>query len=84
MNSASSSPSKKHAVITIEPLNKDLESAKMFSGQSNSRRPYPSDSLVELQRQQRRRLIIHIFGWFMIILMVALAGCAVYYVIRKK
>ena len=86
MNSSKSSPTKKHAVITIEPLNKDLESGKLSASLSTSQRQYPSDALAELQRQQRKRLVVHICSWLlwiMIFLFVALSAYAVYYFNRN-
>jgi hypothetical protein len=82
MNSSKGSPTKlNHAVITIEPLNKDLENVKISSSLPASQRQYPSDALAELQRQQRKRLAIQICSWFlwiMIILLVSSGGYAIY------
>lgn len=90
MNSSSSSkssPVKKHAVITIEPLTKDSEnSGKALSSLSASRQHYPSDALAELQRQQRKRLAVQICTWFlwiMIIFLVASIGYGIYYFTRN-
>lgn len=89
MNSSSSksSPTKKHAVITIEPLNKDSENnGKVSSSHSASRQQYPSDALAELQRQQRKRLAVQICTWLlwiMIISLVASIGYGIYYFTRN-
>lgn len=87
MNSSNSSPTKKHAVITIEPLSKDLESdGKLSASLSASQRQYPSDALAELQRQQRKRLVAKICScllWIILILFVGGSAYAVYYFNRN-
>ena len=85
MSSSSNSYSspKKHVTITLEPLkDEDLESGKRPFLMTN--RAYPSGPSAELQRQQRRSLMIHIFGWFLVVLLMALAGLVVYFIINRK
>lgn len=85
MSSASTSPAKKHAIITLEPLkDEDLESGKRSLNFSTSNRAYPSGPSAELQRQQRRRLMIHIIGWFFVVLLMAMAALLVYFIINRK
>ena len=78
------SPSQKHVVITIEPLSKDSEKSRKGSSPistSTSRQQYPSDALAELQRQQRKRLVMQICTWslwIMIFLLVAVGGYGLY------
>ena len=98
MNSESPSPSiashsqaKKHAVITIEPLLDDKltstdqskKSGKLFSNSPSSLAPPPAGPSAELQRQQRRRLIIHFLGWVLMAVMIILAGVLVYFLITS-
>ena len=82
---------KKHAIITIEPLDdnpetnqppRKLSSIFAFTSQQSGR--YPSGPSAELQRQQRRRLVIHFFGWVMVLLMIVLAAFLVYFIIARK
>ncbi len=85
MSSSSNSPAKTHAIITLEPLkDEDLESGKHSLNFLATNRTYHSGPSAELQRQQRRRLMIHIFGWFLVVLLMALAALIVYFIISRK
>lgn len=84
MNSSNSTANpQKHAVITFEALEEEspIRNGKEMS--LNHRR-YPSGTSIELQRQQRRRMMFHLLGWFMVVVMIALAGLFVYYFIGKR
>lgn len=83
MNSAQNFPSKKHVVITLEPLNaKESETGKVSSRQQQQQQIYPSTALAELLRQQRKRCVKDFMFWFLwilIVLLVASAGFGIYY-----
>ena len=77
---------KKHVVITIEPLlddkmNTSKSGKQLFSNSPTSLLPPPVGPSAELQRQQRRRLLIHLLGWILMAVMVIFAGFLVYFFI---
>lgn len=73
----------KHAVITLEPLSpsEELKFASSSTPNYSSNRNYSTGPSVELHRQHRRRLLIHLFGWFVVIIIVLLIGYVTFYFI---
>lgn len=78
------SQAKKHAVITIEPLLEEKALAAGTSKKSGNLCPtftQPAGPSAELQRQQRRRLFVHLLVWLLLAVMIIVAGVLVYFVI---
>lgn len=83
MTESSPSPVKKHAIITFEPLDDPETGRKSSPFSTGGHGRYASGPSAELQRQQRKRLLYHILGWLVVLVMIALAVLLVYYLIGR-